>query len=242
MEMALTMPKAELHLHIEGTLEPHLAFELARRNNVKLPYPDEESLRKAYNFDSLQSFLDLYYTCADVLRTRQDFADLMLAYLEHAARDKVVYAEIFFDPQTHTQRKIPFNVVIGGLHDGIKEGHKRWGISARLVMCFLRHLSQEECLASLEDAKKHLAEITAFGLDSGERGNPPKKFTKLFEACRTLNKPVVAHAGEEGPAEYIQQVRWRLLDFMSICCYRGVVTTSRDHCFVVLAESMPSLI
>lgn len=207
LDTALRMPKAELHLHIEGTLEPHLAFELARRNNVKLPYADEEALRKAYDFDSLQSFLDLYYNCADVLRKREDFRDLMLAYLERAAKDNVVYAEVFFDPQTHTARGVSIATVIDGLTDGMREGRTRWGIHARLIMCFLRHLSQADCLAALHEAKPHLESIAAFGLDSGERGNPPEKFAKLFEECRAMGKPVVAHAGEEGPAAYIAQVR-----------------------------------
>jgi adenosine deaminase len=205
LALALTMPKAELHVHIEGTLEPALAFALARRNGVSLPYADEAALAAAYDFDSLQSFLDLYYACADVLRTRQDFCDLMLAYLERAAADHVVHAEIFFDPQTHTARGIPMGVVIHGLLDGIAQGADRLGISARLILCFLRHLPEEDCLATLAEAEPYLEHIAGFGLDSSERGNPPSRFQRLFARCRALGKPVVAHAGEEGPAAYITE-------------------------------------
>jgi adenine deaminase len=203
--LACGMPKAELHVHIEGTLEPDLAFALARRNGLTLPYADEASLKAAYDFDSLQSFLDLYYACADVLRTVEDFRDLMLAYLAHAVADNVIHAEIFFDPQTHTARGIPFLTVLEGLEEGLRQGHARWGISARLILCFLRHLSEEDALATLTEAEPYLARIDGFGLDSSEKGNPPTKFARVFERCRQLGKPVVAHAGEEGPAEYIRE-------------------------------------
>lgn len=199
------MPKAELHVHIEGTLEPELAFALARRNGLSLPYADEASLKAAYAFDSLQSFLDLYYACADVLRTAADFCDLMLAYLERAAADNVVHAEIFFDPQTHTARGIPFLTVLDGLEDGLRQGKARWGISGRLILCFLRHLSEEDAFATLAEAEPHLARIDGFGLDSSEKGNPPSKFARVFARCRELGKPVVAHAGEEGPPVYISE-------------------------------------
>ena len=205
LQLALTMPKAELHVHIEGTLEPALAFALARRNGITLPYADEAALAAAYNFDSLQSFLDLYYACADVLRTADDFRDLMLAYLERAAADHVIHAEIFFDPQTHTARGIPFATVLDGLEDGLKQGQARWGISGRLILCFLRHLSEADAFATLAEAEPHLARIDGFGLDSSEQGNPPSKFQRVFARCRELGKPVVAHAGEEGPPEYISQ-------------------------------------
>ena len=205
LQLALSMPKAELHVHIEGTLEPDLAFALARRNGITLPYADEAALAAAYNFDSLQSFLDLYYACADVLRTADDFRDLMLAYLERAAADHVIHAEIFFDPQTHTARGIPFATVLDGLEDGLKQGQARWGISGRLILCFLRHLSEADAFATLAEAEPHLARIDGFGLDSSEQGNPPSKFQRLFARCRALGKPVVAHAGEEGPPEYISQ-------------------------------------
>ena len=205
LQLALSMPKAELHVHIEGTLEPALAFALARRNGITLPYADEAALAAAYNFDSLQSFLDLYYACADVLRTADDFRDLMLAYLERAAADHVIHAEIFFDPQTHTARGIPFATVLDGLEDGLKQGQARWGISGRLILCFLRHLSEADAFATLAEAEPHLARIDGFGLDSSEQGNPPSKFQRVFARCRELGKPVVAHAGEEGPPEYISQ-------------------------------------
>lgn len=205
LQLALSMPKAELHVHIEGTLEPDLAFALARRNGITLPYADEAALAAAYNFDSLQSFLDLYYACADVLRTADDFRDLMLAYLERAAADHVIHAEIFFDPQTHTARGIPFATVLDGLEDGLKQGQARWGISGRLILCFLRHLSEADAFATLAEAEPHLARIDGFGLDSSEQGNPPSKFQRVFARCRELGKPVVAHAGEEGPPEYISQ-------------------------------------
>lgn len=205
LDLACGMPKAELHVHIEGTLEPALAFALARRNGITLPYADEAALAAAYNFDSLQSFLDLYYACADVLRTADDFRDLMLAYLERAAADNVIHAEIFFDPQTHTARGIPFLTVLDGLSEGLAQGRARWGISGRLILCFLRHLSEEEAFATLAEAEPHLARIDGFGLDSSEKGHPPSKFERLFARCRALGKPVVAHAGEEGPPAYISE-------------------------------------
>lgn len=205
LALACRMPKAELHVHIEGTLEPALAFALARRNGIALPYADEAALAAAYDFDSLQSFLDLYYACADVLRSADDFRDLMLAYLERAAADNVIHAEIFFDPQTHTARGIPVLTVLDGLEEGLKQGKARWGISGRLILCFLRHLSEEDAFATLAEAEPHLARIDGFGLDSSEKGNPPSKFERVFARCRAFGKPVVAHAGEEGPPEYIGQ-------------------------------------
>ncbi len=205
LSLALGMPKAELHLHIEGSLEPELAFALARRNGVTLPYADEAALKAAYAFDSLQSFLDLYYACASVLVTRADFRDLTVAYLGRAAADGVIHAEIFFDPQTHTARGVPFATVLDGLEDGLAEGAARWGVSGRLIMCFLRHLPEEECFAALAEAEPFIDRIHAFGLDSSERGHPPSQFARLFARCRALGKPVVAHAGEEGPPAYISE-------------------------------------
>jgi adenosine deaminase len=205
LDLACRMPKAELHVHIEGTLEPDLAFALARRNGITLPYADEAALAAAYDFDSLQSFLDLYYACADVLRTADDFRDLMLAYLARAAADNVIHAEIFFDPQTHTARGIPIGDVIHGFVDGIAQGRARWGIDASLILCFLRHLPEEDGLATLTEAEPYLEHIAGFGLDSSEKGHPPSKFERLFARCRALGKPVVAHAGEEGPPEYISE-------------------------------------
>lgn len=205
LELACRMPKAELHVHIEGTLEPALAFALARRNGITLPYADEAALAAAYDFDSLQSFLDLYYACADVLRTADDFRDLMLAYLERAATDNVIHAEIFFDPQTHTARGIDYLTVLDGLEEGLRLGHARWGISGRLIICFLRHLSEADAFATLAEAEPWLNRIHGFGLDSSEKGFPPSKFARVFARCRELGKPVVAHAGEEGPPEYISE-------------------------------------
>jgi adenine deaminase len=205
IDLACGMPKAELHVHIEGTLEPELAFALARRNGLTLPYADEAALKAAYDFDSLQSFLDLYYACADVLRTTDDFRDLMLAYLERAAADNVIHTEIFFDPQTHTARGIPFLTVLDGLEAGLREGKARWGISGRLILCFLRHLSEEEAFATLAEAGPYIDRIDGFGLDSSEKGNPPSKFERVFARCRALGKLVVAHAGEEGPPAYISE-------------------------------------
>lgn len=207
------LPKLELHLHIEGTLEPELMFELAGRNGVPLPWPDVASLRAAYDFDCLQSFLDLYYCGASVLVTEQDFFDLTWAYLEHCATDKVRHVEIFFDPQTHTARGIPFATVLGGIERALQAGEETFGISWRLVMSFLRHLSEEEAFATLREAEPFLSRIHGIGLDSGEKGNPPGKFARVYARCRELGLPVVAHAGEEGPAEYI----WQAIRELEVC-------------------------
>ncbi|RQM70892.1 adenosine deaminase [Aeromonas enteropelogenes] len=207
------LPKLELHLHIEGTLEPELMFELAGRNGVPLPWPDVASLRAAYDFDCLQSFLDLYYRGASVLVTEQDFFGLTWAYLEHCATDKVRHVEIFFDPQTHTARGIPFATVLGGIERALQAGEETFGISWRLVMSFLRHLSEEEAFATLREAEPFLSRIHGIGLDSGEKGNPPGKFARVYARCRELGLPVVAHAGEEGPAEYI----WQAIRELEVC-------------------------
>ncbi len=199
-----TMPKAELHIHIEGSLEPELIFKLARRNRVTLPYPSVEALRAAYAFTDLQSFLDLYYAGAAVLRSEQDFFDLAFAYLERAAADNVVHAEIFFDPQTHTERGVAIEAVILGLTRACRRAHAEWGLSARLILCFLRHLSEDEALATLEAALPWRAHFIGVGLDSSERGHPPEKFARVFERARSLGLHVVAHAGEEGPPAYIE--------------------------------------
>ncbi|MDB5812916.1 MAG: adenosine deaminase [Rhodocyclales bacterium] len=203
LQRALSCPKAELHVHIEGTLEPELAFALAQRNNIDFPHASIEDLRAAYDFSDLQSFLDLYYACADVLRTEQDFSDLMLAYLRRAREDNVIHAEIFFDPQTHTARGIAFETVLKGLEAGAAIAKAEWGMSTRLILCFLRHLSEEDAFAALEDALPFIERIHGFGLDSSERGHPPSKFERVFARCRELGRPVVAHAGEEGPPAYI---------------------------------------
>jgi adenosine deaminase len=204
------MPKAELQLHIEGTLEPELAFALAERNHVRLPYDSVEALRAAYEFRDLQSFLDIYYAGASVLLHEQDFHDLTLAYLRRAAADHVVHAEIFFDPQTHTARGVPFEVVFDGLERALHDGARKLGVSSRLIMCFLRHLPEADAFATLEEAMPHLARIHGVGLDSSELGHPPSKFQRVFARCRELGLPCVAHAGEEGPPAYV----WEALDLL----------------------------
>lgn len=199
------LPKAELHVHIEGTLEPELMFELARRNGVPLPWASVEETRKAYDFSDLQSFLDLYYAGAAALVTEQDFFDLAAAYFERAQADGVVHAELFFDPQTHTARGVAFETVLDGLERACQDAEQRFGITSRLILCFLRHLSEDEGFATLEQALPHLARIHGVGLDSSEMGHPPAKFARLFARCRELGLHVVAHAGEEGPPEYIYE-------------------------------------
>jgi adenine deaminase len=192
-------PKAELHLHIEGTLEPELAFAIGRRNGVPLPCADPEAMRRAYAFTDLQSFLDIYYAAAAVLLHEQDFFELAWAYLQRARADNVVRAEIFFDPQTHTSRGVPFETVVAGLSRAIDKARTELGVSAALIMCFLRHLSQREAFETLEQATPYRDRLIGVGLDSGERGNPPEKFTEVFAKCRSLGLHAVAHAGEEGP-------------------------------------------
>jgi len=208
--LARGIPKAELHLHIEGTLEPELAFELAARNGVSLRFDSVEALRKAYAFEDLQSFLDLYYEGAGVLVSRQDFQDLTWAYLLRAQADNVRHAEIMFDPQTHTDRGVAFETVLDGITDALARGEAELGITSRLIMCFLRHLSEESALATLDQARPHLDRICAVGLDSGERGNPPGKFERAFAQARQLGLRPVAHAGEEGPPAYITEALDRL--------------------------------
>lgn len=198
------MPKAELHLHIEGTLEPELIFRLAARNGLSLPYPSVDTLRAAYAFTDLQSFLDVYYAAASVLREEADFFDMAWAYLERAAAQNVLCAEIFFDPQTHTARGVPFETVIRGLHHACQRAHAELGIEARLILCFLRHLSEDEAFATLEQALPWRHHFIGVGLDSSERGHPPEKFARVFARCRALGLHVVAHAGEEGPPAYIE--------------------------------------
>ncbi len=198
------MPKAELHIHIEGSLEPELIFRLAQRNGVALPYPSVEALRAAYAFTNLQSFLDIYYAGASVLLQEQDFFDMAWAYLEKAAADNVVHAEVFFDPQTHTARGVPFETVIKGLNHAVHRAHAELGVSASLILCFLRHLSEEEAFATLEAALPWRHHFIGVGLDSSELGHPPEKFARVFARCRELGLHVVAHAGEEGPPAYIE--------------------------------------
>jgi adenosine deaminase len=199
------MPKAELHVHVEGTLEPELIFKLAARNGVALAYPSVEALRAAYAFTDLQSFLDVYYAGASVLLKTEDFFDLAWAYLERAAADNVVHAEVFFDPQTHTERGVPIEAVIVGLHHACQRAHQEWGLSAKLILCFLRHLSEEAAFATLEQALPYREHVIGVGLDSSERGHPPAKFARVFAKARELGLHVVAHAGEEGPADYVRE-------------------------------------
>ena len=198
------MPKAELHMHIEGSLEPELIFKLAQRNGVKLPYADVEALRRAYAFTDLQSFLDIYYAGASVLLSQQDFFDMALAYLQKAAADNVVHAEVFFDPQTHTDRGVPIEAVIVGLSHAMRRAHAELGISSSLILCFLRHLSEAAAFATLEQALPYRHHFVGVGLDSSERGHPPEKFARVFARCRELGLHLVAHAGEEGPPAYIE--------------------------------------
>ncbi len=206
------MPKAELHIHIEGSLEPELIFALAQRNNVAINYGGVDELRKAYAFSNLQSFLDIYYAGASALLKEQDFYDMAHAYFARAAVDNVVHAELFFDPQTHTARGVGMDVVINGLRRACVDAQQQWGISASLIMCFLRHLSEQEAFETLEQALPYRDKIIGIGLDSGEVGNPPEKFAKVFARCRELGFRLVAHAGEEGPPAYI----WTALDVLKV--------------------------
>ena len=208
---ALGLPKAELHLHIEGTLEPELMFELARRNRVALPFPTVEALRAAYAFSNLQDFLDIYYQGADVLRTEADFRDLALAYFRRVAADGVRHVELFFDPQTHTDRGIPFAVAVDGLLAGMAEAQS-FGISSKLILCFLRHLDEDAAFATLREAEPWLDRIAAVGLDSSEIGHPPSKFARVYAAAGERGLKRVAHAGEEGPPEYV----WEALDLLKV--------------------------
>lgn len=206
------LPKAELHVHIEGTLEPELLFELADRNHIELPYTSVEALRSAYHFSSLQDFLDLYYQGAGVLRTEQDFYDLTQAYLARAHRDNVVHAEIFFDPQTHTSRGVEFSRVIDGIHGALLDAERSFGCTSKLILCFLRHLDQASAQATLDEALPHRDRIVGVGLDSSELGHPPSKFEQVFARARAEGFVAVAHAGEEGPVDYI----WQALDRLHV--------------------------
>jgi adenine deaminase len=218
------LPKAELHLHIEGSLEPELMFALAQRNHIALPYHSVADVRAAYEFSNLQSFLDIYYAGASVLITEQDFFDLTWAYLERAHADGVIHAELFFDPQTHTARGIDIGVVISGIRAAQRQASTQWGMSGLLILCFLRHLSEAEALATLEEAKPYLSEITGVGLDSSELGHPPEKFARVFAVCKELGLRCVAHAGEEGPPAYI----WGALQSLQVERIDHGVQASKD--------------
>ncbi|PSN14985.1 adenosine deaminase [filamentous cyanobacterium CCT1] len=198
-----SLPKAELHIHIEGSLEPELMVTLAQRNGIKLPYDSVEAVRAAYQFENLQSFLDLYYAGAQVLQSEQDFYDLTWAYLQKCAAQQVRHTEIFFDPQTHSDRGIPFEVVHSGITQALKDAKTELGVSSALILCFLRHLSAEAAMATLEQALPYRDSIIAVGLDSSELGHPPSKFQTVFDRARAEGWLTVAHAGEEGPPEYI---------------------------------------
>lgn len=206
------VPKAELHLHIEGTFEPELMFEIAQRNKVEIPYQSVEEVKKAYQFSCLQDFLDIYYAGASVLLYEKDFYDLTMAYFKHCAEENVVHTEIMFDPQTHTKRGISFGTVINGIQKAREDAQEKYGISSLLIMSYLRHLSEEDAFETLEQSLPYKHLIKAVGLDSSEKGNPPSKFQKVFEASVKEGYVPVAHAGEEGPAEYI----WEALDLLKI--------------------------
>ena len=206
------LPKAELHLHIEGSLEPEQMFAFARRNRVALPFASVEEIKAAYDFSNLQDFLDIYYAGADVLRTEDDFRDMALAYFRRAAADSVRHAEIFFDPQTHTDRGIPFQVVADGLLAGMDQAERELGVTSKLILCFLRHLDEDAAFATLKAAEPWLDRIEGVGLDSSEVGHPPSKFERVFNAAGSMGLKRVAHAGEEGPPEYV----WEALDLLKI--------------------------
>ncbi|MBX3595164.1 adenosine deaminase [Sphingomonas sp.] len=206
------LPKAELHLHIEGSLEPELMFALAKRNRIDIPFASVDAVREAYSFSRLQDFLDIYYAGADVLRTEADFRDLAAAYFARAAADGVVHAEIFFDPQTHTDRGIPFQVVADGLLAAMRDAEADHGLTSKLILCFLRHLDEDAAFATLKAAEPWLDRIEGVGLDSSEVGHPPEKFARVFAAAGDMGLKRVAHAGEEGPPDYV----WQALDLLRI--------------------------
>ncbi|MEZ5030220.1 MAG: adenosine deaminase [Saprospiraceae bacterium] len=199
------LPKAELHVHIEGTFEPEWMFRIAERNGIALDFPDVETLKRAYRFHNLQEFLDIYYIGANVLITEEDFYDLTMAYLRKCHEQTVVHAEIFFDPQTHTDRGVAFDTVIRGIRRALEEGERRWGITTRLIMCFLRHLTEESAMETLALARPYREWIIGVGLDSSELGHPPSKFQRVFDLARQEGYALMAHAGEEGPASYIRE-------------------------------------
>ncbi len=211
-ELIRKIPKAELHIHIEGTLEPELLFLIAERNNIKLPYENIEKVKERYQFNNLQEFLDIYYAATDVLRYKKDFYDLTYSYLQKAHRDGVRHVEIFFDPQSHTSRGILFSDVIEGIYEALEQGKKDFNISFFLIMSFLRHLTEEDALNCLQESLPYKHLIKAIGLDSAERGNPPSKFKNVFHKCKKLGFLTLAHAGEEGPPEYI----WEALNLLGV--------------------------
>lgn len=237
IELIRALPKAELHVHIEGTFEPELMFAIAQRNQIQIPYQSVEEVKQAYNFHNLQSFLDIYYAGANVLVHEQDFYDLAWAYFEKCAEDRVVHTEMFFDPQTHTERGVAFATVLAGLKRACKDAQEKLGISSQLIMCFLRHLSEEKAFETLEQASPFKDDIIAIGLDSSEVGHPPSKFERVFAKAREAGFLIVAHAGEEGPPEYI----WEALDLLKVNRIdHGVRSEEDEHLMArLIAEKMP---
>ena len=207
-----SLPKIELHLHIEGTLEPELLFKLARRNSIQLPFNSVNEVKKAYQFSNLQDFLDIYYQGAEVLLHKQDFYDLTWAYLLMCSQQNVIHVEPFFDPQTHTVRGVPFETIVSGIAEALADGKTKLGITSRLIMCFLRHLSEESAIETLKSSEQFTDVIYGVGLDSAEMGNPPEKFINVFSKAKGMGYKLVAHAGEEGPASYI----WSSLDVLNV--------------------------
>jgi len=231
------LPKAELHLHIEGSLEPDLMFEIAGRNGVDLPYATVDDLKAAYDFADLQAFLDLYYAGMSVLLHEQDFYDLTAAYMKRAVADGVVHAEIFFDPQGHTVRGVPFEVALDGIWRALRDAEAAHGITSRLIMCFLRHLDEDEAFPVLEQAIAHRDRITGIGLDSSERGHPPQKYQRVFAKAREAGFRLVAHAGEEGPAAYVRDT----LDLLHVerIDHGNAAMTDPDLVARLVREKMP---
>ena len=237
LELIRALPKAELHVHIEGTFEPELMFSIAQRNQIDIPYKSVEEVKQAYNFHNLQSFLDIYYAGANVLIHEQDFYDLAWAYFEKCAEDNVVHTEMFFDPQTHTDRGIAFEVVLNGLQRACDDAKAKLGITSHLIMCFLRHLSEEAAFKTLEQAIPFKHQIIGVGLDSSEVGHPPSKFERVFAKAREEGFLIVAHAGEEGPAEYV----WEALDLLKVNRIDHGVRSEEDPKLMarLIAEKMP---
>ena len=236
-EFIKALPKAELHLHIEGSLEPELMFELAERNKVHLPFTSVEEVKAAYEFDDLQSFLDIYYAGAGVLLHESDFFDLTWAYIQNVQKQNVRHIEIFFDPQTHTDRGVPYQTVITGIHKALAEAKEKYGISSRLILCFLRHLSEKAALATLSEALPFRGWIEGVGLDSNELGFPPEKFERVFAKASAAGLRKVAHAGEEGPPEYI----WQALDLLGVSRIDHGVRCMEDQKLLerLIKEKMP---
>lgn len=237
LELIKKLPKTELHLHIEGTFSPELMFEIAQRNNLNLRFKSVAEIQEAYNFHNLQSFLDIYYEGAGVLLHEKDFYDLTMAYLKKCREDNVVHTEIFFDPQTHTDRGVSFETVFKGIHGALTDAEKEWGITSHMIMCFLRHLSEEEAFKTLEQSLPYKKHIIAVGLDSSEVGHPPAKFQNVFESARKVGFLTVAHAGEEGPPSYI----WEALDLLKVKRIDHGVRALEDDKLMqrLIAEKMP---